>query len=167
VFDQLTRFTNVLWTISADTMGDRFNYIRSGGNWEEFLVRVSDIHKLEHSLRVNLVWFVGSVNTMFDTIKFFVQQLNISDITVNQLSGHPYLQVRNAPLSVKQSAKTKLLMLLESGIIDKRSNAWYNIARCVKQLDLSADAPHGYANYFDNLDQLRGTNWRNTFPELA
>lgn len=167
VFAQLVRFSNVLWTLSADAMGERFNYIRSGGNWHEFLTRLSGIHALGHSLRVNMVWFVGSVSSMFDTIEYFVQQHGITDITINQLERHPYLQARNAPDSVKQQAKIKLTKLLDSGMIQSKSNAWYNIARCAKELDLPANTVDGYAKYFDHLDRLRGTNWRETFPELV
>jgi molybdenum cofactor biosynthesis enzyme MoaA len=167
VFNQLTRFTNVLWTLSADAMDDKFNYIRSGGDWVEFLSRLDGICNLGHNLRINLVWFIGSVGTIFDTIEFFIQNYSITDITINQLYGHPYLQVRNAPKSAKVLAKEKLTKLLESGLITSKSNAWYNIARCLKELELPPEDPVGYIKYFDNLDQLRGTNWRSTFPELT
>jgi radical SAM protein with 4Fe4S-binding SPASM domain len=167
VFDQLTRFKNVHWTLSADAMEDKFNYIRSGGNWDDFLNSIDNICKLEHKLRINMVWFVGSADTMFDTIRFFVEKYNITDITINQLDGHPYLQVRNAPNSVKESAKEKLSKLLDSNLIKHKSNSWYNIARCAQELEMPSEDSSGYASYFNRLDQLRGTNWRHVFPELV
>jgi hypothetical protein len=52
-------------------------------------------------------------------------------------------------------------------LIQEKSNAWYNIARCRQELEIAESDPSGYVKYFDRLDQLRGTNWRQVFPELA
>ena len=68
---------------------------------------------------------------------------------------------------VKRSAKEKLNKLLESGLVDFKSNSWFNIARCSKELELPIEDPIGYMEYFKKLDQLRNTNWREIFPELA
>lgn len=167
IFSEIKKFKNVLWTVSADAMGEQFNYIRSGGDWNVFINNLNNITALGHSVRLNLVWFVGSALSMFDTIEFFVKQYNIKDITVNQLCGHQSLRVRNSPPLVKQQAKQKLNKLLESGLIDFKSNAWFNIARCNNELDLSPEDSTGYIKYFEELDQLRNTNWREIFPELV
>ena len=167
VFVELQRFKNVLWTISADSQGDRFNYVRQGGDWNQFLINLDRLKTLGHELRINLVWFVGSVSCLFDTIEFFISQHNITDITINQLSGHPYLQARHAPEPVKQQAQVRLDQLLRSGLIDPGSNSWYNIARCSRELEQKSNDSQGYIDYFDNLDQMRGTQWRNIFTELV
>lgn len=167
IFLEIKRFKNVLWTISADTMGEKYNYIRSGGDWDIFIKNLNNITKLGHGIRLNLVWFVGSAQSIFDTIEFFVKQYGITDITINQLSGHPSMRVRNSPDLVKRSAKEKLNKLLESGLVDFKSNSWFNIARCSKELELPIEDPVGYMEYFTKLDQLRNTNWREIFPELT
>ena len=167
VFAELKRFKNVLWTISAESQGDRFNYIRNGGDWAQFLTNLERIKTIGHKLRINLVWFVGSVSCLFDTIEFFIRDHNITDITINQLTGHPYLLARHAPEHVKQRAALRLDQLLNSNLIDLKSNSWYNIARCSKELEQTSDDSQGYADYFDNLDRMRGTQWRNIFTELV
>lgn len=166
IFLEIKKFKNVLWTISADTMEEKFNYIRSGGDWDTFIKNLNNITGLGHNIRLNLVWFIGSALSMFDTIEFFVKQYNIKDITINQLCGHPSLQVRNSPDLIKQQAKEKLNKLLESGLIDFKSNTWFNIARCSRELELHPEDSAGYIEYFEKLDQLRDTNWREVFPEL-
>jgi hypothetical protein len=103
---------------------------------------------------------------MFDTIEYFVTEHGISDITINQLSGHEYLRARHAPAALKQQAREQLDRLLASGLIEQKSNVWYNIARCGRELEITESNSAGYAEYFDQLDQLRGTNWRQVFPEL-
>ena len=167
VFEELKRFENVLWTVSADCSGEQFNYVRNGGDWDQFLHNLGTIKSLGHQIRLNLVWFVANITSMFKTIEYFVQEHNINDITINQLSGHEYLRARHAPASLKQQAQEQLNQLLESGIIPAKSNVWYNIARCSRELEIAESNPTGYTEYFDRLDQLRGTNWRQVFPELV
>lgn len=167
VFKELTRFKNVLWTISADSRGERFNYNRNGGDWDKFLNNVDTVAQLGHQLRINLVWFVGSIADIFETIEFFVKRYKITDITINQLHDHAYLLARNAPKDVKESARERLYKLLNSGLIKEQSNSWYNIARCERELDAELEDPDSYKEYFDQLDQRRGTDWRKVFPELV
>lgn len=167
VFAELKRFRNVLWTVSADCMGEKFNYVRHGGNWDQFLNNLKTIKTLGHGIRLNLVWFVGSVASLSDTIRYFVQEHGITDITINQLYRHQYLRARHAPVAIKQLACTQIHQLLTSGLIEEKSNTWYNIARCTQELETVESDPSGYVEYFNHLDQLRGTNWRQVFPELA
>ena len=167
VFAELKRFRNVLWTVSADCMGEKFNYVRHGGNWDQFLNNLKTIKPLGHGIRLNLVWFVGSVGSLSDTIRYFVQEHGITDITINQLYNHQYLRARHAPVEIKQLARKQIHQLLTSGLIEEKSNTWYNIARCTQELETAEFDPSGYVEYFNHLDQLRGTNWRKAFPELT
>ena len=166
VFAELKRFNNVLWTVSAECQGEQFNYIRNGGNWNQFLHNLNTVKSLGHQVRLNLVWFVANITSMFNTIEYFVTEHGISDITINQLSGHEYLRARHAPAELKQQAQEQLDRLLASGLIEQKSNTWHNIARCGRELEITESNSAGYAEYFDQLDQLRGTNWRQVFPEL-
>jgi len=167
VFTELKRFNNVLWTVSAECQGEQFNYVRNGGNWDQFLHNLNTVKALGHQVRLNLVWFVANVTSMFNTIEYFVKEHGIRDITINQLAGHDYLRARHAPADLKQQAQEQLDRLLASGLIEEKSNVWYNIARCSRELEIAESNPVGYAEYFDRLDQLRGTNWRQVFPELV
>jgi MoaA/NifB/PqqE/SkfB family radical SAM enzyme len=167
VYAELSRFKNVLWTVSVDNQGARFEYIRNGSNWNKFLENLDFVKQSGHQVRINMVWFVANVIDMFDTVKYFIKQHGITDITVNQLQEHSYLQARHAPESVKQQALAQLEKLLDSGLIVEKTNTWYNITRCDRELkNLNGDHT-GYTKYFDQLDLLRGTNWRKIFPELV
>ena len=166
VFTELKRFNNVLWTVSAECQGEQFDYVRNGGNWDQFLHNLNTVKALGHQVRLNLVWFVANVTSMFNTIEYFVTEHGISDITINQLAGHEYLRARHAPADLKQQAQEQLDRLLASGLIEEKSNSWYNIARCSRELEIAESNPDGYIEYFDRLDRSRGTNWRQIFPEL-
>lgn len=167
VFVELQKFKNVLWTISADSTGKRFDYIRHGDNWNSFVNKLELIKNLEHQLRLNLVFFVGNVLEIFDTIEYFVTTHGITDITINQLTKPLCLLARNAPEHIKLQALQKLEKLLKSNVIQPNSNSYYNIVRCNRELKHNIDDPISYQNYFDHLDSLRNTNWRSVFTELV
>lgn len=166
VFDALQKFQNVLWTVSAESMHERFEYIRQGGSWSQFIHNLEQLIRSHHSVRVNSVWFVGSMLSLFDTIDHLINNYSLTDFTVNQLTGHPYLHVRHAPQNTRELALQKLQKLLDSGAIVQGTNAWYNIARCKNSLMENGQIGL-YANYLDNLDSLRGTQWKQVFPELV
>lgn len=165
-FEQIKKFKNVLWTISAESSGARYEYTRFGSKWNTFVENLDHIQGLGHKIRINSVWFVGSAVSIFSNLRFFIEQYRITDITINQLSNHPAMLVRNAPDSVKQTARSELQSLLDSGLIIPNSNGYYNIARCNRELDAPIEDPQGYKTYFDQLDQLRGTDWRKIYTEL-
>jgi hypothetical protein len=104
--------------------------------------------------------------TIFDNIEYFIVDHNVIDITINQLSGHSYLLARNARVELKEKTLVRLEKLLASGLVTPQSNSYYNILRCRRELQLAADDDTGYVEYFDQLDHLRNTNWRNIFSEL-
>jgi radical SAM protein with 4Fe4S-binding SPASM domain len=166
VFDEIKKFKNVLWTVSAESTNERFNYIRNGGDWNSFINNLENIKKLGHKIRLNSVFFIGSLATIFDNIEYFIVNHNVTDITINQLSGHSYLRPRNAGSELKEKTLARLEKLLASGLVTPQSNSYYNILRCQRELQLPVDNDTGYIKYFDQLDQLRNTNWRKVFSKV-
>jgi organic radical activating enzyme len=167
VFAEVKKFKNVLWTVSAESSGDRFNYTRNGGNWEIFLKNLQNIKNTGHSVRLNSVFFIGSLLSIFDNIEYFIREHQVTDITINQLSDHRGLLVRNGPEHLKTAVKNRIQQLLNSGLIEHKSNLYYNILRCNQELDCPVEDNTSYVKYFDHLDSLRGTNWRKIFTELV
>jgi hypothetical protein len=116
---------------------------------------------------LNSVFFVGSAAYLFDTLEYFITQHGIKDITINQLYNHPYLHVKHCPPLTKQLALSKLKKILASDLIEPKSNSYYNIARCEKELLKLPNNELDYQHYFDKLDSVRHSNWREIFPELV
>jgi len=167
VFAEIKKFKNVLWTVSAEATGKRFEYMRNGGTWAGFTKNLENIKKLGHDIRLNSVFFIGSLATIFDNIEYFIVEHNVTDITINQLYGHSYLQPRNAGVELKEKTLARLEKLLSSGLVTPKSNSYYNILRCQQELQSPIEDNTGYIKYFDQLDHLRNTNWRNIFSELT
>lgn len=161
----LRRFPQVLMTMSADAVGSRFEYIRQGASWQQFLHNVDRCRDLGFGLRVNSVFFVGSALTLLETQDFFRQRFQCHDYTINQLLIQPLeLVCRNLPDLVK----TKVAQDLDSTLADTTldQNLRGQLYNCRLELD---QEPNGldFRSFLDQMDARRGTNWRSVYPELA
>lgn len=165
VITQLKQFPRVLFTISTDTaVPERFNYIRRGADWNRFVANLSELSKLHFRWRVNSVFSVGTALTLPETQEYFLNQFGIEDFTINQMSmGHTYLRARNLP----ELTKSQVIATLT----DHRQKYQHNtnlsgqLTNCLAEL--SHKATEDYSTYFDHIDLLAGTQWRNIFQELV
>jgi len=86
VFDLLTKFANVEWLISVDDMGDKYNYIRYPGNWEQFvdnldyltggIPRLGTVLKTipnTHVVKFNMVYLALNAKSIFDCVDFLLE----------------------------------------------------------------------------------------------
>ena len=71
VFDRICKFKNVHWTVSIETIEDEFEYIRYGGNWQDFLDNLNQINKLGHKISFNMLWFLLNYDSVFDCVDYF------------------------------------------------------------------------------------------------
>lgn len=164
IVKELREFPNVLVTVSADAMTDRFNYIRRGADWNKFIKNLDILVSTHFSWRLNSVFFVGSAFYLSDTQKFFIENYGFTDFTINQCQmGHDELQCRNLSLDIKNSVRTKLLSHQE--LYKQNFNLYGQLTNCLKELDQEGNP--GYKKYFESIDKKSNTKWMNTFPELV
>jgi radical SAM protein with 4Fe4S-binding SPASM domain len=161
---QLQRFPRVLMTMSADAMQDRFEYIRQGATWQQFLDNVEFCQQAGFELRVNSVFFVSSAATLLETQNFFRQRFGVTDFTINQLLIQPLsLMSRNLPDTVKAQVLDQLTCELAKPDLD--NNLRGQLVNCSWELQQD---PNGldYRTFFDDVDRRRGTDWKKVYQEL-
>ncbi len=166
VLQEILKFPNVLFTCSIDGMGDKFNYIRRGGNWETAIENIKFLKKHPNiDLRANTVFFVLTAQYITDIIDYFMQEIGSIDHTINQVGmGQDHLRCRNLPLPIKIKVKEKLEKCFEK--YKSNLNIAGNIKNCLFELDNDGEQTH-FRKYFDMIDKRQGSNWRKLFPELA
>lgn len=71
IFDLLCKFPNVHWILSAESMDDEYGYIRTGGNWADFVENLDVIRKLDHKISFNMLWCLFNPWSLFTTIEYF------------------------------------------------------------------------------------------------
>lgn len=163
IVKELREFPNVLFTVSADAMGERFNYIRRGADWDKFLKNLDILVNTHFTWRLNSVFFVGSALYLSDTQKFFTDNYGFNDFTINQcFMEHDDLQCRNLPEAVKSLVLKKLIPY--QTLHKQNFNLIGQINNCISEINKQGRAD--YQTYFENIDKKAGTNWIRTFPEL-
>ena len=161
---RLKQFPRVLITMSADATHERFDYIRHGASWSQFVDNLKFCQEQAWQLRINSVFFVASAWTLIETQDFFRSEFAITDFTINQCEMNQYqLLCRNLPPAVKRKVREDIL---KSKSIYRDKNLNGQLENCLKEL---AQDPNDqdYRQYFDDLDGRRAGNWRALFPELS
>jgi radical SAM protein with 4Fe4S-binding SPASM domain len=164
VVEEVLKFPNVLFTISADATGEQFEYIRQGADWRVFTKNIERITKTHAKSLINSVFFVASAQRLMQTQEFYRNEFGIDNFTVNQCRMEKYsLMSRNLPDHIKAITAENI----REGIAryPGETNLVAQLNNC---LDEIAEQPNGldYKAYFDDIDSRRKTNWRNVFPEL-
>ena len=162
VIEELKKFPKVLFTISADALTDRFNYIRRGADWKHFMYNLEQLKKLHFTWRVNSVFFVGTALHLADTQEFFMNNFEITDFTINQVGTHTSIQCRNLPATTKKLAIDKLSIHREK--YKQNVNLYGQLKNCINEVN--QDSEESYVSFFEDIDKRAGTNWRNIFTEL-
>ena len=165
IIQEILRFPNVMFTCSIDGLGEKFNYIRRGGNWNVTLDNIKFLQAQSNvDLRANTVFFVLTAQELPDIIDYFMQEIGAIDHTINQVTmGQEKLRCRNLPTQIKKQVKAKLEDYLVK--YNNNLNISGNLKNCL--LELEYDAVDDYKQYFDKIDQLQGSNWQNLYPELV
>ena len=166
VLREVLKFPNVLFTCSIDGMGDEFNYIRRGGNWDRTIENIKFLRSFPNvDLRANTVFFVLTAQELPAIIDYFMDEVGSIDHTVNQLSmGQDRLRCRNLPDDIKNTVRKQLNKTFLK--YKDNLNIAGNIKNCLIELDHDHDSDE-YKNYFDKIDMLQGSNWRQLWPELT
>ncbi|MDC0862965.1 twitch domain-containing radical SAM protein [bacterium] len=165
IIQEILKFPNVMFTCSIDGFGEKFNYIRRGGNWNTTLNNIKFLQAQTNvDLRANTVFFVLTAQELPDIIDYFMQEVGAIDHTINQIAmGQEKLRCRNLPTRIKKQVKDKLEDYLVK--YSDNLNICGNIKNCLTELEY--DAVDDYRQYFDNIDKLQGSNWQNLYPELV
>jgi radical SAM protein with 4Fe4S-binding SPASM domain len=165
IIQELKKFPNVLFTISADTSDpERFNYIRRGADWDKFIKNLSELRKLHFKWRINSVFFVATATTLAQTQEYFINEFGIDNFTINQVYlDHDDLRPRNLSAELKEVVKISLLAHREK--YKSNTNLFGQLTNCLAELEY--EATDNFVGYFNKVDAIAGTDWRKVFTELV
>ena len=110
VFDRICQFKNVHWIVSIESIEEEYEYIRHGGNWNNFLDNLNTIKKLNHKISFNMLHFLLNYQTIFGCIDYLknIGFYNNSFI-IGPLLEPEHLNIRHLPDNVLQSVKETLV----------------------------------------------------------
>jgi len=166
VFDLLTQFKNIHWTISVESMESEFEYIRYGGKWLDFMDNLKIILNLNHKISFNMLWFLLNYKSLFNTVDFLKRLgFHNNSFIIGSINNPEYLNIRNLPLNVKE----ELSNILKNKISEKTGylleDSYKNLLKYIN-LPYNSNLNNSYKKIAE-LDKRRGTNFNSTFPELS
>jgi len=164
IVQEILKFPNVLFTCSIDGIGDKFNYIRRGGNWDRTVKNLNFLKAQDNvKLRINTVFFVLTGQELPDIIDYAMEDIGVMDCTINQIvMGHNDLRCRNYTLDIKSTVRNKIENCLNKYV--DNLNISGNLKNCLTELE--QDASESFKPYLDHIDSLQGTDWGKLWPEL-
>lgn len=165
VFETVCEFPNVHWTISIETLGKEYEYIRYGGKWTDFTDNLAIIQNLKHKVSFNMLYFILNYKSIFECIRF-LQGLGFhnNSFIIGALNNPNYLNVRHLPDHMLAEAE----QILQEEIAKKPGylleNGLNNVLHYIKS-PIDKDI-NGCLKGLADLDQRRNINSRNIFTEF-
>jgi MoaA/NifB/PqqE/SkfB family radical SAM enzyme len=165
VFEEICKFPNVHWTVSVETLGQEFEYIRHGGTWPDFLDNLTIIKQLEHKISFNMLHFLLNYDSIFDCVDFLQDQgFHNNSFIIGALLTPEYLNIRHLPETVLNSVKSKLQDRINQKPGYLLEDSYRNMLHYIdipfeKNIKLSVDK-------LSELDQRRGIDSRAIFKDL-
>jgi len=106
IFNRVCEFKNVHWTVSVESMEDEYNYIRYGGDWDNFLDNLEKIQRLDHKISFNMLHFLLNYRSIFGCVDFLKDLgFHNNSFVIGALLSPDYLNIRHLPETVLQSVK--------------------------------------------------------------
>jgi MoaA/NifB/PqqE/SkfB family radical SAM enzyme len=114
VFDRICQFKNVHWIISVESIEEEYEYIRYGGNWNDFLDNLKTIQKLDHKISFNMLHFMLNYQSIFGCVDYLKGMgFHNNSFVIGPLLTPDYLNIRHLPNSMLNSVKQTIENCLE------------------------------------------------------
>lgn len=165
IFEKVCKFSNVHWTVSVETMGEEFDYIRYGGNWSDFLENLTIIKKLGHKINFNMLHFLLNYMSLFVTVDFLKGMgFHNNSFVIGPLLTPTYLNIRHLPEDVVQCIMNKIDTELDNGADYLYKDSLVNLRSYIQQ-PFEKDL-HNSFKALEQLDKRRNLNSRQIFTAL-
>jgi hypothetical protein len=162
-------FKNVDIRASMDAIGDQYNLIRSGGNWETFAKNIKRLKQYQSEsggkIRLQHISSCLQIPTAFSIIESeeWCRSIGV-DFHMRFLETPEHLSINTLPPPAKRE-----MIEYYSKHIDTSSKAELIVKYLTPRLlkGYSSGKTKEYFRWMDFLDKSRNTNWREVFPQVA
>lgn len=165
IFDLVCNFKNVHWIVSVESMESEYNYIRHGGNWNDFLDNLKVIQKLGHKISFNMLHFVLNYRSIFDCIDYLkTLGFHNNSFVVGALLEPDYLNIRHLPDDMLNCVKEILKSKINENPGFLLENGYRNVLEYINQ-PIKKNLDESF-NQLKILDQRRGLDSTKIFTDL-
>lgn len=165
IFESVCEFPNVHWTVSVETMGSEFEYIRYGGQWMDFEENLAAITELSHKVSFNMLYFLLNYRSLFDCVDYFRSRgHHPNSFIIGALLTPELLDIRHLPQDEIKQIKCLVSDRLDHSPGYLLEDSYRNILNYIdKPLEKN---PKMSLRFLQDLDERRGLNSRQIFADL-
>lgn len=165
IFEKICSFQNVHWIVSVESIEQEYEYIRYGGNWQDFVDNLEIIKSLDHKISFNMLHFALNSMSIFRCIDYLSKLgFHPNSFIAGPLTGPLALNIRQLPNEMLTLVRNELTtrinqrpgFLLENGLINLSKYLEQPFSRNTKQL----------FEYLNRLDKRRNLDSTKIFKEL-
>jgi len=184
LFELWKHFKQVKFNFSVDALGERNNYIRYPSKWSSVVANLKRLDDTPNNITVNIACAVQLLNVLTvpelvywkENKKF--KKINLPPYGAGLIGTHlvylpSYLNVRVLPKHLKDKVKTKIEHFCSRRNTDTEfmknpygMQRWQGLVQYMMLEDWSNKLPT-LIEYLETCDSQRGTDFRQTFPELS
>jgi len=165
VFDLLTKFSNVHWTISLETVEQEYEYIRYGSKWQDFLDNLEHIRELDHKISFNMLHFFLNPLSVFGTVDF-LQKIGFhnNSFIIGPMLNPEHLNIRHLPDNILDLVKSELVKRINQKPGFLLENSYENMLQYVMT---SIEKKTNYClEEISKIDQRRNLDSKRVFTNL-
>ena len=167
VYQQLQKFRNIFWIVSAEDVGNRFDYIRHGGHWSEFVKNLTQIEQDfdRHQIGFNCVLCALNGLSMWNFVDWILERgYAPGQCSVNLYYQGTKPQLELDPRVIGQDFVEKILDCAQQPKYSSLSGI-QGLVRNLEQTKQSV-GPQVFLDFIQQLDQRRGLDSRLIFPDV-
>lgn len=163
VFDCADKFKRLTITISIDDIGARFEYQRSGANWDKFITNFQKfISNTGINIGISITVNIQNVFYLPELINWLLSQ-GVTDYAYNMLFSPSWLSIRN----LTQEAKVLVLNKLDhAGLPPEHQEQLTYITTVIRNSEFTSTGSEFIKNITD-IDIIRNENFAEVHPEIA
>jgi radical SAM protein with 4Fe4S-binding SPASM domain len=169
IFEQLLKFKNSSWWVSAEDSHERFNYIRYGGDWNIFYENLLFLKSKTDRIFLNAVYTVLNANTIFDFVRLMESiGFEKNHIKIQFVNGGHYIHSGVDPRTLPDEYVNSLITKIEFEItgMSNYDQQLQFILQCLKTTIPNRKNPKDVFDYLKELDQRRNLDSRKVFPDI-
>lgn len=166
VFDLLSGFPNVHWTVSVDTVGDEYEYIRHHGSWQDFKHNLATIKKLDHRISFNMLHFLLNYQSLFSSVEYLKNMgFHDNSFIIGPLYEPAHLNLLNLPGPMVNEVLVSLRRQLDARPKGYLKNSYENLMAYYINTEWKKDITE-FIERTRLRDQRRNTDCKKVFPKL-
>ena len=166
IMERFSHFKKIILAVSCDDIEEQYEHIRFPGKWETI---TSNLNKLkQNNIEITRLTSCVGIYSIFSPIRLYnhFSKLGYETYSFRTLRAPEQYDIAYLPDDVK-------IKVIDTYKASNLPEKWKNFIcgylenSMNKYEHISQNHINKFVTHMDNLDSIRGTDWKNTFPDVV